>query len=79
METRRKEEIGKTLMEWECHGFVWQLLISRSRWPARWIWAPQCPICGSFGQSCNELSLLRLREKGGSRYVRNTERNSEER
>jgi len=49
-----KTQFKDRMMEWECCGLLWQLLISRL-FPERDSWFPECPKCGSRGKSYNDL------------------------
>jgi hypothetical protein len=45
-----KTQLKDRCMQWECCGFLWQLLMSRL-FPERNIWFPVCPKCGLKGKS----------------------------
>ena len=41
------------LREWECCGFLWQIILS-PLYPERDLWSPVCPACGEEGKVGNE-------------------------
>ena len=34
---------GRLYLEWRCHGYVWQLIMTRARWRLVQDWSPGCP------------------------------------
>jgi hypothetical protein len=61
-----KTQFKDRCMQWECCGFLWQLIISRL-FPERDVWFPVCPKCGSRGKSFKEIKYESY-NKESSRY-----------